>query len=208
MKFVEYGDPKGKTIIYFHGAPGSPEECSIFDKHAKEYGLNIVCFDRFSIDSSIQGEDYYKFLADAIDDKINGEKVDLIGFSIGCHAAIETSIHLKDKVKNLHLISAAAPLDGDEFLDGMAGKMVFTIAMKQPFIFTLLSYWQAFLSKFVPGVLFKMLFARAKGEDKKLAKTTEFKKYITPALTHCFNFNVKGYKRNKTICNTMDRVGC
>ena len=195
LKFVEYGNPEGETVIYFHGTPGSPEECSIFEKHAKEHNLNIVCFDRFSIDSSLKGQDYYKFLAEAIADKSNGEKVDFIGFSIGCHAAIETSVYLKNNVRNLHLISAAAPLDADDFLDGMAGKMVFSIAMKQPIVFTLLSYWQALIAKLAPNALFKMLFASATGEDKELSKTKAFMGYITPVLTHCFTDNVSGYIR-------------
>jgi pimeloyl-ACP methyl ester carboxylesterase len=196
LKFIEYGDPDGKTVIYFHGAPGSPEECSLFDKPAKEYGLNIICFDRFSIDSSLENEDYYKFLASAISDKAQGEQVDLIGFSIGCHAAIETSICLGSGVRKLHLISAAAPLDATDFLDGMAGKMVFTLAMKQPTIFVLLSYWQTLIAKIAPNVLFNLLFGSAKGEDKKLSKSSAFKSYITPILTHCFSNNVKGYIRD------------
>jgi len=195
MKFVEYGHPEGHTVVYFHGAPGSPEECSIFHKHAKKHHLNIICFDRFSIDPSIQGEDYYKYLADAILKKSQGKQVDLIGFSIGCHAAIETSVYLKSTVRNLHLISAAAPLDADDFLSGMAGEMVFTIAIKQATIFTLLSYWQSFLAKLAPKILFKMLFASATGEDKKLSNTATFQEYITPILTYCFNNNVKGYIR-------------
>jgi pimeloyl-ACP methyl ester carboxylesterase len=195
LKFVKYGNPEGKTVIYFHGVPGSPEECSIFDTHAKEHDLNIICYDRFSIDSSLQDQDYYKFLADAIIDKANGEQVDLIGFSIGCHAAIKTSLHLEANVRSLHLISAAAPLDAGDFLDDMAGKMIFSLAMKQPTIFTLLSYWQALIAKLAPNTLFKMLFSSTTGEDKGLSRTPAFKGYITPVLTHCFNINVKGYIR-------------
>jgi pimeloyl-ACP methyl ester carboxylesterase len=195
LNFVEYGSPKGKTVIYFHGAPGSPEECSIFDEHAKENNLNIVCYDRFATNSSLQSEAYYKNLADVIIDKADGDQVDLIGFSIGCHAAIETSIYLQGRVRNLHLISAAAPLDAADFLDGMAGKIVFLMAMKYPAIFILLSYWQALLAKVLPNVLFKMLFASAAGEDKTLSETATFKDYMTPLLTRCFNVNVKGYIR-------------
>ena len=142
MNFLQYGNPEGKTVIYFHGAPGAPEEGSIFDEHAKKHNLNIVCYERFSIDSSLQSQDYYKYLANIIIDKANGGKVDVIGFSIGCHAAIETSLYLENIVREMHLISAAAPLDASDFLNGMAGEMVFSIAMKHPAIFTLLSYWQ------------------------------------------------------------------
>jgi pimeloyl-ACP methyl ester carboxylesterase len=195
MKFLQYGNPEGETVIYFHGAPGSPEESSIFDEHAKKQNLNIVCYDRFSVDSSLQNQDYYKYLADVILDKANGGQVDIIGFSIGCHAAIETSLYLGNTVREMHLISSAAPLDGAGFLNGMAGEMVFSIAIKSPAIFTLLSYWQALLAKVAPSILFKMLFASAMGEDKLLSKTDEFKDYINSILIHCFNTNVKGYIR-------------
>ena len=67
--------------------------------------------------------------------------------------------------------------------------------MKSPFIFTLLSYWQALLVNIAPSVLFKMLFASAMGEDKLLVKTDEFKDYISSILIYCFNTNVKGYLR-------------
>jgi len=192
---VEFGNRDGKTVIYFHGAPGSPDEASVFDEHAKKHGLNIICYDRFSIDSSLQNKAYYKYLANVIIDKANGEQVDIIGFSIGCHAAIETSLYLEGTIRELHLISAAAPLDAADFLKGMAGKMVFSIAMKQPAIFTLLSYWQTVLAKVAPNVLSKMLFSSAMGEDKKLSKTPDFKDYIRPILIRCFNVNVKGYIR-------------
>jgi|TARA_B110000971_G_scaffold85682_1_gene87961 pimeloyl-ACP methyl ester carboxylesterase len=195
LKFLEYGNPEGKTVIYFHGAPGSPEESSIFDEHAKKHNLHIICYDRFSIDSSLQNEAYYKYLASVIIDKANGGMVDIIGFSIGCHAAIETSLYLDGTVRELHLISSAAPLDAADFLNGMGGEMVFSIAMKHPAIFTILSYWQALLAKVAPSVLFKMLFASAMGEDKPLSKTADFKSHISPILIHCFNANVKGYMR-------------
>jgi len=191
----QYGNPDGKTAIYFHGAPGSPEEASIFDEHAKKHNLNIVCYDRFSANASLENEAYYQHLAKVIIDSTPDNKVDIIGFSIGCHAAIKTSHYLQGHIGELHLISAAAPLDGTDFLDGVAGAMVFTLAMKHPVIFTLLSYWQTLLAKVAPGLLFKMLFASAQGEDKSLSQTAAFKDHINPVLVQCFNTNVKGYIR-------------
>ena len=58
----------------------------------------------FLVDSSLQSQDYYKYLADVIIDKANGGQVDIIGFSIGYHAAIETSLHLGGTVREMHLI--------------------------------------------------------------------------------------------------------
>jgi len=195
LDYVQYGDLDGRTVIYFHGAPEAPEEASIFDEHAKKHNLNIICYDRFSLNPSLKNENYYQYLANAITDQANGGQVDIIGFSIGCQAAIETTLLLGGTVDNLHLISPAAPLDADDFLDGMAGKIVFNVAMNHPTIFSLLSYWQKVLAKIAPNILFKMLFATATGEDKLLSQTPQFETFIKPILKRCFNRNIKGYIR-------------
>ncbi|MGZ8262024.1 MAG: hypothetical protein ACXWTU_03570, partial [Methylotenera sp.] len=88
MKFSQFGANNGRIVIYFHGAPGAPEECAIFDSCGKEHGLTFICFDRFSIDSSIADEAYYQFLAKEISKKYAKKKVDVIGFSIGAFIAL------------------------------------------------------------------------------------------------------------------------
>jgi pimeloyl-ACP methyl ester carboxylesterase len=112
LKFTEYGTKEGKSVVYFHGAPGATTECSIFEQYAKKHDLNLMCHDRFAADSSLRGDAYYQHLANIIKNRVPGEQVDIVGFSIGCYVAIQTSLHLTDKVRNLHLVSAAAPLEG------------------------------------------------------------------------------------------------
>ncbi len=195
LRVTEYGNPEGKKVLYFHGAPGAPEESSIFERHAKEHDLNIICIDRFSINLSLRGAAYYKHIENIVRDKIKDNSVGIIGFSIGCHVAIEISNMLGSKVRGLHLISAAAPLDAGGFLNGMAGKSVFTLAMKAPKLFTVLSFWQVLLAKLAPSILFKILFSSAAGNDKELSKNKEFIAYINSVLSTCFSGNVKGYIR-------------
>lgn len=91
MDFSEYGNPAGKPVVYFHGVPGSPSEASVFDAPAREQGLRILCFDRFTIDHSSTGTDYYRQIAQAISETVQGARVDFIGFSLGAHAALEVA---------------------------------------------------------------------------------------------------------------------
>jgi len=191
LHFVEYGNPNGTPVVYFHGAPGAPEECSLFDAHAKIYNLNIMSFDRFSIDSSLTAA-----IADTIKQKTNGKPIDLIGFSIGCHTAIETSNYMNENVRNLYLISAAAPLDAGVFIDDMAGKFLFSAAIKSPIVFNLISYWQNLMAKLAPNMLYRILFASATGKDKTLSETIDFKANFTPILADCFKRNLTGYMRD------------
>jgi len=196
LKFSQFGSDNGRVVIYFHGAPGAPEECAIFDRYGKEHGLRFICFDRFSIDSSIAGEAYYQFLAKEVSKQAAGEKVDVIGFSIGAFIALQTCRHLPGRIRALHLVSAAAPLEAGDFLDTMAGKQVFQLAKAFPVLFVLLSYWQGLLALLFPKALFRLLFASAAGDDKALAADHEFQSSMSKVLRSCFIGRVRGYTRD------------
>ncbi|MDD4913086.1 MAG: alpha/beta hydrolase [Sideroxydans sp.] len=196
LRFSQYGADNGRLVIYFHGAPGAPEECSVFEQPARDCGLTIVCFDRFAVSPSVSGDTYYLLLAEEIAKIANGRKVDVVGFSIGAFIALQTCRHLTNEVSSLHLISAAAPLEAGDFLEAMAGKQVFKLAKSFPALFILLSYWQGILALIFPHALFRLLFASAEGEDKALAEKREFQSGITSVLKSCFAGHVRGYARD------------
>jgi pimeloyl-ACP methyl ester carboxylesterase len=196
LEFAEYGDKDGKLIVYFHGAPGSMEECSLFDSHAKDHNLRIICFDRFAIDHSADRESYYQQLAHQIKNQSGTESVDLIGFSIGAHVALEVGSILNKQIGQTHLVSPAVPINSGDFIDHMAGGLVFKLAMKYPLLFKLLTYWQRIMAIIAPQMLVSMLFASATGEDKILSNREDFKRYITPVLKHCFQNRTMGYIRD------------
>jgi len=138
---------------------------------------------------------YYQFLAEEILQKAGGEEVDIIGFSVGAFIALQTCRYLPHKVRSLHLVSAAAPLEAGNFLDAMAGKYVFRLAKVFPVLFLLLSYWQKLIALLYPNALFRLLFANPAGEDKALVVNREFQSNITNILKSCFIGRVQGYKR-------------
>lgn len=196
MKCKQFGSENGRLVIYFHGAPGSPEECRIFEHEAKAHNLTFICFDRFTVDSSLTGAAYYPFLAAEILKKARGKQVDVVGFSIGAFVALQTCRYLGETVRNLHLISAAAPLEAGDFLDAMAGKRVFQLAKTAPVLFMLLSYWQGLLALLFPKMLFQLLFASSTGKDKALTANREFKSSLTSILKSCFVSRISGYVRD------------
>lgn len=182
MKFSQFGADNGRMVVYFHGAPGAPEECSIFDLYGKNHGLTFICLDRFSVDLSINGEPYYQFLAAEISRIASGKQVDFVGFSIGAFIALQTSRYMINEVRSLHLVSAAAPLESGNYLETMAGKQVFLLAKAAPALFILLSYWQGLLAWISPNAVFRLLFASAAGEDKALVANPEFRSGTTKVL--------------------------
>ena len=196
MQVLRYGYDQGRIVFYFHGAPGSAAEASMLEKSARAEQLSIISFNRFAIDPTIDNQDYYQLLADEIASISKGQKVDLIGFSIGCHVAIEVALLLQEQLTSLHLVSCAAPLEGGGFLPDMAGGVVFKLAQKAPLLFSALSNWQKLLAKFAPSLLYKMLFASARALDRELANSSEFKQLLTPILADCFSRDLSGYIRD------------
>lgn len=196
LKFSQFGFDNGKIVVYFHGAPGAPEECEIFDLDGKDHGLTFICFDRFAVDSSIKGESYYKLLAEEISKLSKGNPVDFVGFSIGAFIALQTCRYMASEVRSLHLVSAAAPLESGDYLEAMAGKQIFKLAKAFPALLLLLSYWQGLLAWIFPKALFCLVFASSAGEDKGLADDREFRSSITKVLRTCFTSHVRGYARD------------
>jgi|TARA_B110000908_G_C10113135_1_gene384018 pimeloyl-ACP methyl ester carboxylesterase len=196
MDFVEYGNPEGKIVVYLHGVPGNIEECALFDRHAKNHNLRILSFDRFSINNTLGREDYYQTLTNQIKQVAGTEQVDLIGFSIGAHLALEVSAVLKDQVRRIHLVSAAAPVNGGNFFDHMAGGTVFKLALQRPWLFALLTQYQRLMAVMAPSLLFSILFASAAGADRALCRRREFKQSMTGLLKHCFQRCTSGYVRD------------
>jgi pimeloyl-ACP methyl ester carboxylesterase len=196
MKHSSLGASDGRLVVYFHGAPGGIGEAQILHADATQHGLRVICQDRFAIEKSIVGERYFQMLADDIKSLAQGAQVDIIGFSIGAFVALQVSRLMPEQVRNLHLISPAAPLEGGDFLKSMAGGKVFWLAKNMPLAFKLLSYWQGLLAVIAPKLLYGMLFSSAVAGDKELAASTNFIKFLCPVLRECFCGNVPGYLRD------------
>jgi pimeloyl-ACP methyl ester carboxylesterase len=188
--------PGVRHLVYFHGVPGAPGEAQLFRDALNGSGLILVCVDRFVVDDSLTGEAYYRAIASQVRARTQGQPFDLVGFSMGAFVALQTCRHLQGQVRHLHLVSAAAPLEAGNFLDGMAGKVVFKLARSSPLLFRVLSLWQGVLARLLPRALFGMLFGSATAADLELAKDPAFQANIQTALRRSFGSGLAGYLRD------------
>jgi len=196
IEFSQFGAADGQPVIYFHGTPGSPDECQIFDVYGKQHQLTIICYDRSTIAPRLQCDAYYQCLADEIAKKVGAKPVDFIGFSIGAFIALQVCRAMNGKVRSLHLVSAAAPLDAGNFIDAAAGKAVFRLAQHHPSAFLRLARVQGWLASRFPGLLLRSLFSSALAEDQALMADQTFRITMTRTLKTCFKRDSLGYARD------------
>ena len=99
MTHEEYGTPDGSTVIYFHGAPGSAGESSIFDTAAKKNKIRMISLDRLATDANSGSGPYFRAIAREIVSISEQGPVDIVGFSIGAHVALMVSAELNVRVR-------------------------------------------------------------------------------------------------------------
>lgn len=176
------------VMLYCHGLPGGAQELAIVG-----HDLPIIALDRFSNGDTYQAR--LDALADQIRQTYAGQKIHLIGFSLGAMSALELASRLADQVSHVHLISAAAPLELGNFLPDMAGKPVFETASRSKFQFAMLCAGQSIFARFAPDAFFNALFSTAAGPDKLLRDDPKFRAIISKTIATCLRQNLADYKQ-------------
>lgn len=169
-----------ETIIFCHGMPGSTADVDLLRRtnpDAKIIPLRLLEVDPAQIDTGLRSS------LDTLLEQSGGERVHLVGFSIGAMAAIKLAALRPDKVSRLTLISPAAPLSLGEFLPNMAGKPIFNLALKSPALLKIVTGLQGWITRISPNLLINMLFSKCGTIEKDLLKDPFFRGVLTQGLS-------------------------
>ncbi|HEX4849027.1 MAG TPA: alpha/beta fold hydrolase [Novosphingobium sp.] len=179
-----------EITIYLHGVPGSPAELALARTAAP--GWFVPDRNEPALGTSL--DDRLAELARRIGALHPDAKLHLVGFSLGAMIALRLAPLLGARVSRIDLISAAAPLEGGDFLPDMAGRAVFGLARRAPGLFALLARAQSCLARIAPRWLTRQLFATAQGEDLALARSEAFVDGIAAILRGGLGRSSLGYR--------------
>jgi len=192
-----FGKSGGKPVVYLHGTPGSPTEATLLSTQARDCGIELWAIDRAQVDLKLQGEEYVGFLAEFIHDLGKGERLPILGFSIGAALALRVAARLGEEAGPLFLISAAGPLDLPDAFTGMgAGARIFRSAQARGLTFALAVRTQALIARKAPKVLRHFLFADAHTSDRELAATPAVGEVLEEAFREASRNSGAGYRRD------------
>jgi pimeloyl-ACP methyl ester carboxylesterase len=122
LAFAEYGEPLGKPLFFFHGAPGS----RLFhppDEITRRKGVRLICVDRPGYGGSTfqPGRtilDWAKDVA-ALADKLDIRSFAVAGHSAGGPYALACTYSLPERVTMAAVLSGAGPVDAPGATEGM-----------------------------------------------------------------------------------------
>jgi len=108
------GDPGGRPVVLFHGAPGS-RAFRPRDTETRAAGVRLVTFDRPGYDGSdaVADPTLLGVARDTLDlvDALGVERFGVVAWSGGVPAAVATAFAAPERVTRLALVSGPGPLD-------------------------------------------------------------------------------------------------
>jgi pimeloyl-ACP methyl ester carboxylesterase len=164
LGYIEYGDPKGKPLFFFHGWPGSRYSGKETNEAAKKLGVRIISTDRPGIglsdfqnnrklldwpDNVVQLADYLKI-----------KRFSVMGVSGGGPYVAVCAYKIPERIIKAGIVVGLAPVNVKGNLDGMAfqGKLAWANYHKFPFIRTFATVNSAILFKYLPFLGFHFAF--------------------------------------------------
>ncbi|UPW17182.1 alpha/beta fold hydrolase [Agarivorans sp. TSD2052] len=180
--YQEYGDPKGKALVYCHSILGCRLE-NFFDQIdiAKQLGLRLISVDRpgFGGSDYCEGYSFLKWAEDlnALLTHLNLDKVELVGYATGGVYAACCAATIPEKISHLTIISSgdALTFDSDYQATAKLYRMHMKLARDFPSMHRLFTN---ILDKGLhkdPNKLFKVLARDLEGTDVELFESPQFK---------------------------------
>lgn len=110
MSWVEFGDPYGYPVFYFHGTPGSGLEASVYDEAAKKHNVRVIAPDRPGIAGSTAHPERtvldYASDIEELANHVGADEFSVMGWSGGGPHALLVGTVLHDRT---HVIGLLAP---------------------------------------------------------------------------------------------------
>jgi pimeloyl-ACP methyl ester carboxylesterase len=114
LAYVEYGDPAGTPVFFFHGWPSSKTMAQLTDSAAREFGVRIISPDRPGIwESAFQPNRTLLDWPDVIEQLANHlgiERFHIFAISGGAPYAYAAGVRLRERVRAIAIVSGAPPI--------------------------------------------------------------------------------------------------
>jgi pimeloyl-ACP methyl ester carboxylesterase len=198
LGYAKYGHSNGKPLLFFHGIPGSRLQRNPDLTALKDLSICVYALDRPGTGLSTYQKD--RKLLDWADDVrafVDGlgiEKFAVVGISGGGPFALACVYQMSDRITNVLLISALAPLHEGELIHEIDPKMrrLFNFAHRMPKLLNKLMEFAFLFFKDQFDVAFEKLVVDLPESDKELLNRPEIAAMLKNDVAQAFRQGSKG----------------
>lgn len=197
LGFVEYGDPRGKPILYFHGFPGSRLEAHHLHQSALSNGCRVLAIDRPGMGlSSMDNSRSILAWADDVTEFLNYldlVKCAIMGHSGGAPFVAACAYAIPDRISRLAIVSGMAPFKYPEASIGLARGQQFAnkLIMHIPYLANLMMALTRMMLK-RPSKMMEQLLKQLPEIDQKLFLDPDVGKMIIDSTIEAFQKGLSG----------------
>ena len=149
LGYAEYGDPTGKPVFLFHGAPGSRLSRHPDASIARNLSARIITVDRpgMGLSSYKPGRRLLDWPADVAELAVALylDRFAVIGVSGGGPYAAACAYTLPQRLTAVALVSSVGPFDDPNLINGLTReqRLQFTLAKRFPWLVRMLMDWES-----------------------------------------------------------------
>lgn len=195
LGYIEYGDPNGKPLFFFHGWPGSRFSGGETDRATKKLGVRVVSTDRpgLGLSDFKKNRKLLDWPNDIVElaDKLGIKKFSILGVSGGGPYSAVCAYKIPERIVKAGIVVGLAPVNIKGNLDGMAfqNKIVWKYYHWIPFLRKLVALTAALEFKYLSFLGLLMAFPAK--EDKNIFKSL-LKDSKGNGLREAFKQGIKG----------------
>lgn len=207
VSYIEYGDPKGKPLFFFHGWPTSKLHAKVANETAKELGIRIISPDRpgYGLSDFKPGRKLLDYPDDVIElaDHLGIKRFAVIGVSGGGPYAAVCAYKIPQRLTKVGIVVGLAPTYIRGLLDGtsLLAKLGWSNYARFPFTRTLGTLLHYFNAKYSPGLGIHRFVLGAKS-DRKIYFNPNIRKDAKDGLRDAFRTGYKGVELDLKLYTT------
>lgn len=207
LGYIEYGDPNGKPLFFFHGWPTSRLHGKVTDEAARKLKIRVISVDRPGIGLSDDkpNRTLLDFPDDVIElaDKLRIKKFAVMGVSGGGPYAAVCAYKIPQRITKAGIVVGLAPTYITGILDGTStlAKLGWSNYGKYPLARTLGALLQYLNTKYGPSLGFHRFMFGSKA-DRKLYANSKLRKEARAGTKEAFRQGYKGAEQDLKIYTT------
>lgn len=191
LSWHEFGDPRGRPLLCFHGNPDAGTIFTIFDAAAREAGVRIVAPDRpgFGRSDFVPGRSILDHAddVDTLADSLGLGRFAVLGISAGLAHTLGVAVRSRRRVTRITSFAGFCPESPDRFA-GMAPLLGMSMHLfeRRPRLTRPVISAQVALAHRRPDLALKLLTATRPDGDKAVLRRPEMREMMRAHLPNQF----------------------